>query len=123
MVKRQKDGFTKGGLTPAISTSVLNLYNSARLNGPLKENSQTTWSTVDSEITERLSSISNNNGKIRILSNTVISPSSKAAIDAFVDKYTKKDESENQSSDVKHIQYDAQSYYGIRKANQKCLWK
>ena len=49
----------------------------------LKENSQTTWSTVDSEIKERLSTISNNNGKIRILSNTVISPSSKAAIDAF----------------------------------------
>ena len=120
-LKGKKDGFTKGGLTPAISTSVLNLYNSARLNGPLKENSQTTWSTVDSEITERLSSISNNNGKIRILSNTVISPSSKAAIDAFVDKYTKKDESGNQSSDVKHIQYDAQSYYGIRKANQNAF--
>ena len=36
-LKGKKDGFTKGGLTPAISTSVLNLYNSARLNGPLKK--------------------------------------------------------------------------------------
>ncbi|MEC8513878.1 MAG: TAT-variant-translocated molybdopterin oxidoreductase, partial [Bacteroidota bacterium] len=49
-LKGKKDGFTKGGLTPAISTSVLNLYNSARLNGPLKENNQTTWATVDNEI-------------------------------------------------------------------------
>ena len=41
---------------------------------------------------------------------------------SFVDKYTKKDESgNNQSSDIKHVQYDAQSYYGIRKANQNAF--
>ena len=116
-LKGKRDGFTNGGITPVISTSILNLYNSARLNGPLKEKEDITWSRLDNEITEKLTNISKSKGKIRILSNTIISPSTKGAINAFIDKFSIPDESGNVFSDVKHIQYDAQSYFAIRKAN------
>jgi hypothetical protein len=34
-LKGKRDGYTQGGLIPRVSTSILNLYNSSRLNGPL----------------------------------------------------------------------------------------
>ena len=118
-LKGKKDGFTKGGITPIISTSILNLYNSARLNGPLKNNKETNWVSVDEDIKKELDKITNENGTIRILSNTIISPSTKKAIDEFISAYTTNDDQGNAISDIKHIQYDARSYYGIRLANEK----
>ena len=118
-LKGKKDGFTSGGITPAISTSVLNLYNSSRLNGPKKNNEEASWSSIDTEIKNQLSSIVDNNGSIRILTNTIISPSTNAAINEFVSAHSKLDEDGNDQSNIKHVQYDAQSYFGIRQANEK----
>ena len=118
-LKGKKDGFTSGGITPAISTSVLNLYNSSRLNGPKKNNEDASWVSIDTEIKNKLSSIVDNNGSIRILTNTIISPSTNAAINEFINAHSKLDEEGNNQSNIKHVQYDAQSYFGIRQANEK----
>ena len=74
-LKGIKDGFSKSGITPRINSSTLNLYNSSRLNGPTIDGQESSWITVDSAIKEQLVSIAADGGNIRILSNTIISPS------------------------------------------------
>ena len=86
-LKGKTDGITAGGLIPRISTSVLNLYNSARLEGPLMNSEASTWDVVDTEISKRLKKISSEGGNIRILSNTIISPSTKAVINDFANSF------------------------------------
>ncbi len=110
-IKGSRDGFTKGGVTSRISASILNLYNSARLNGPLNKGNEASWSEVDDEIKTKLSDISSKGGNIKILSNTIISPSTIAVINEFTSSF----------GNVEHIQYDAISYNGIRKANKECF--
>ena len=123
-LKGKKDGFTQGGLIPRISTSILNLYNSSRINGPILNNNPESWSNIDSNLVDKLNKISSKNGKIRILSNTVISPSTKAVINQFIKKYSSSNSVEpNSGCDIKHVEYDAQSYYGIRKANKNIFGK
>ena len=116
-LKGKRDGYTQGGLIPRISTSILNLYNSSRLEGPVANNTQLSWSDIDSQITSKLNDLSKKNGKVKIVSNTIISPSTNAVINEFINKYSSS-ESEN-LLDIQHIEYDAQSYSGIRKANEK----
>jgi molybdopterin-containing oxidoreductase family iron-sulfur binding subunit len=124
-LKGKRDGYTQGGLIPRISTSILNLYNSSRLEGPISSNNQVSWAEVDKQISSKLSSISKRNGKIRILSNTIISPSTKEVINDFINKYSSinSDEESEVIADIKHIQYDAQSYSGIRTANERNFGK
>ncbi|MFL2585450.1 MAG: TAT-variant-translocated molybdopterin oxidoreductase [Parvicellaceae bacterium] len=116
-LKGKRDGYTQGGLIPRISTSILNLYNSSRLEGPVSDNTQMSWAAIDNQISSKLNELSQKNSKIRIVSNTIISPSTNAVIKEFINKYSISD-SEN-VPDIQHIEYDAQSYSGIRKANEK----
>ena len=108
-LKGLKSGFTKGGMTSRIAASILNLYNGERLNGPTQDNKVVSWEKIDKEISTKLAKVSENGGSIRILSNTIVSPSTKKVIDSF---------SANYGSNVKHIEYDAVSYCGIRNANK-----
>ena len=126
-LKGIKDGFSKAGLTPRINTSTLNLYNSSRLNGPTIDGQESSWNSVDSGIKEQLESIAAEGGNIRILSNTIISPSTKMVIDNFVAKYNGSSDELTElsigSANVKHIEYDAISYNAIRKANAESFGK
>jgi MoCo/4Fe-4S cofactor protein with predicted Tat translocation signal len=121
-LKGKRDSFTQGGLIPRVSTSILNLYNSSRLNGPSVNKSSESWSSVDKEILKKLNNLKDNNGKVRIVSNTIISPSTKSVIQDFINKFSPSDDSVS-GCDIKHIEYDAQSYYGIRKANENIFGK
>ena len=42
-----------------------------------------------------------------------------AAINEFINAHSKLDEEGNNQSNIKHVQYDTQSYFGIRQANEK----
>ena len=108
-LKGVKEGFSKGGITPRINTSILNLYNSERLNGPLANGNESDWSTVDKSIKAELKKIASSGGNVRILSNTIISPSTLKVINDFKGAY---------GVNVEHVQYDPVSYNGIRKANK-----
>lgn len=94
---------THGGASARVQASVLSLYDSERLKGPVAKGSETTWEKVDQEITAKLSA-----GNVRILSSTIISPSAKNIISNFSAKYP----------NTKHVTYDAVSYYAISKANE-----
>ena len=148
-IKGNKDfGTTRGGITSRIGASVLNLYNNDRLRGPVSGGSPLSWIDADSAIKSKLKSIAERGGKVRILSNTIISPSTKLVIDEFIDSLAGEGSeispltqdsaviganvsdqiaevlpASSNSADVKHIQYDAVSYSAIRKANEESFGK
>jgi MoCo/4Fe-4S cofactor protein with predicted Tat translocation signal len=99
---------TLGGTNAQVEASVLSLYDNYRLRGPQKGTEKADWETIDKEIIAKLEEVSGKGGAIRIVSNTILSPSTLATIEKFKAKY----------STAEHIQYDPISYYGIVKANQ-----
>jgi MoCo/4Fe-4S cofactor protein with predicted Tat translocation signal len=98
---------SNGATNARIQASVLSLYDSSRLTGPVANGNAATWSTVDSEIGAKLAEITAKGGAIRILSSTIISPSTKAVVEQFTAKYPT----------TKHVTYDAISYAAITTAN------
>jgi molybdopterin-containing oxidoreductase family iron-sulfur binding subunit len=102
-------GVTKGGVNAQVEASVLSLYDNARLRGPKTDKGKISWEDLDSQVTSKLNAIAAKGGQIRIVSNTVISPSTKAVIEKFKAKYPT----------TQHIQYDQTSHYGIVKANEE----
>lgn len=104
---------TKGGVSARVHASVLNLYDSARLKNATKAGKEISWADADAEIMKGLSDVAAANGNIRILSSTIISPTTKAVINDFKTKYPT----------TKHISYDANSSYAILAANKMMFGK
>ncbi len=95
---------SKGGTSAQVEASVLSLYDNYRLRGPKIADKASEWATIDGEIIQKLKA----SNSIRIVSNTILSPSTKAAIEKFKATYPS----------TQHVQYDPTSYYGIWKANE-----
>jgi len=87
-----------------VISSVLSLYDSNRLKGVMKNGESVSWSDADADIKDRLSSI---DGDVVVLTNTIISPTTKSLLNAFSKKYA-----------AKHVQYDAISHQGMLDANK-----
>ena len=104
---------SKGSLDAKGQASVLDLYDVSKLKGPVLNNTDTSWDKADQFVKEELSKIKAGGKKIRIVSSTVNSPSTKAVIADFVAQYP----------NTKHIQVDAVSYTGIIKANENSFGK
>ena len=100
---------TLGGTSAQVEASVLSLYDNYRLRGPQKGESKSDWETIDKEIIAKLDEVAGKGGAVRIVSNTILSPSTLNTIDKFKTKY----------STTEHIEYDPVSSYGIVKANQE----
>jgi len=101
-------GITKGGTSARVQASVLSLYDKERLQGPLANKNKTSWDALDQKILAELQNISSRGGQIRIVSNTIISPSTKNAIAAFASKYP----------GTQLVQYDPNSSYALIEANR-----
>ena len=71
----------------------------------MKNGESVTWSDADADITTRLSNVE---GDVVVLTNTIISPTTQAIIDTFSKKYA-----------AKHVQYDAISVQGMLDANKE----
>ncbi len=104
---------TMGATSARVQASLLSLYDSARISGPKMKSGNTwsdkNWSEIDREITPKLEQSKG----IAILSSTIISPSTKAAIAEFSAKY----------KNVRHVTYDSISYSGMLKANLSSFGK
>ena len=83
-----------GHANARVIGSVMSIYDSARLQGPHKDGEPTTWADLDSAVKSSVGS-----GRSVVLSNTVLSPSLKKAIDSL---------------GAEHVQYDAISYNALR---------
>jgi MoCo/4Fe-4S cofactor protein with predicted Tat translocation signal len=101
-------GLSKG-LSSRAQASVLSLYDSTRLRSATKAGAPIDWDKADAEVSAKLAKASN----VRIVTSTVISPSTKAVVAEFAAKFPL----------AKHITNDAISYNAIAKANEFCFGK
>lgn len=99
---------THGGTTARVQASVLGLYDGARLRGPMVKGKDASWKAADDAVAAALSG-----GAIRILTSTIISPSTKAVIAEFIAKYP----------NTQHVTYDAVSYNALTLANKNVFGK
>ena len=104
---------TKGGSSARVQASVLSLYDTGRYRNPVISGVEADWENADKEIVEKLNAIKQNNGKIVILSPTIISPSTTRVIEKFIETYP----------GTKHVQYDAISANAIPAANKVVFGK
>jgi len=104
-------GLGHGAVNARINGSVLELYDEERLRGPVDaKGGELDWASVDSMMSQVLT----NANSIRVLSSTIISTTTKKAMAAFSAKYAGK---------VKHVQYDAVSYFGLTSAHGEAFGK
>lgn len=99
---------TMGGTTARVQASVLSLYDLARPKGPMKDKNLTSWSAIDGDIPPKLREISTAGGKIVLLTSTIISPSTRQAIEEFKAAYPT----------TEWIVYDAVSASAMLDANE-----
>jgi MoCo/4Fe-4S cofactor protein with predicted Tat translocation signal len=104
---------TKGGTSAQVEASVLSLYDNSRLRAPKIAKEKVSWEDLDAKVIAKLNEIAGKGGQIRIVSNTIISPSTKAVIERFKAKYPT----------TQHVQYDQNSHYGMLKANEESFGK
>ncbi len=102
-----------GSLDASGQASVLDLYDVTRLQNPLLKGDESSWEAIDGFVKRELTAIGAGGKKIRIVSSTVHSPSTKAVIAEFTAKYPT----------TKLINYDPISYTGIIQANQNSFGK
>jgi MoCo/4Fe-4S cofactor protein with predicted Tat translocation signal len=104
---------TKGGVDAQVEASVLSLYDNSRSRWAKIGGKKATWEELDAEVIAKLNEIAGKGGQIRIISNTILSPSTKAVIERFKAKFPT----------TQHIQYDQVSSYGTWKANEESFGK
>ncbi len=91
------------GLGVRAHASVLSLYDNEKLKGPQVTGKSAAWETLDKDVMAGLAKSSN----VRIISGSILSPSTKAVIAGFKAKYPS----------TQHISYDANSVSGLAQAN------
>lgn len=97
----------KGGTSARAQAMVLDLYDLNRFRSPMIDGEKVSWEKLDEAVKTQLAAASN----IRLLTNTVLSPSAKAAMAAFQAKYP--------SAQV--ITYDPVSSSALLDANEECF--
>lgn len=98
---------SRGRTSARVQASVLNLYDgSARLKKVLKDKTESSWTAVDSDITARLNDIRNAGQETVLITDNIISPSTKALISDFFNFYP-----------GRHIMYSPVSSSGMLIAN------
>jgi Fe-S-cluster-containing dehydrogenase component/anaerobic selenocysteine-containing dehydrogenase len=98
---------SKGGLCAAGQASILGLYDRLRLQHPLKHGTRATWNAVDSEIRAQLDEVGRQGKKVRFLSGTITSPTTRQAIANFLAGYP----------GARHVVHDSFSCSAIREAH------
>ncbi|MEO0403543.1 MAG: TAT-variant-translocated molybdopterin oxidoreductase, partial [Bacteroidota bacterium] len=106
-IRANREAGAQGGVKPQVNSSVLGLYDKARLEGPTKNGGSISWADLDKEVTSALGS-----GRTVVLTNTVLSPTKRRAIGELTSTYG-----------AEHVQLDSISYAGIRKANEASFGK
>ncbi len=100
---------TSGGTSARAQASVLDLYDVNRIQSPQIANEDGFDTASWDDINKAVSSSMNSNARVRIVSNTILSPSFKKLIGEFTAKYP----------NTKLVQYDPVSASALLDANQK----
>ncbi|WP_191858177.1 TAT-variant-translocated molybdopterin oxidoreductase [Hanstruepera ponticola] len=100
---------TNGSANARVNASVLGLYDSLRVQGPLKEGEPISWSDFDAQTTQKLNSLKASGKQIVLLTQTYASPSTRNLIADFKEEY----------GNVNHVIYDAISESAALEAFQQ----
>jgi molybdopterin-containing oxidoreductase family iron-sulfur binding subunit len=100
---------SRGGLCAVGQASLLGLYDSQRLTGPLAGGKPASWEEADGAILSRLAEIRAKGGAVRFLSGTVTSPALRTQLGQFLGQF----------KDARHVQYDALSSSAILDAQEQ----
>ncbi|MFD2202209.1 TAT-variant-translocated molybdopterin oxidoreductase [Shivajiella indica] len=92
---------SKGGTSAIVEASVLSLYDKQRLTGPHINGEKSDWATIDAEVKSKLASA----GSVRIVTNTVLSPSTQMSLNQLAESFG-----------AEIVTYDPVSNYGISSA-------
>ncbi|MFB9864181.1 TAT-variant-translocated molybdopterin oxidoreductase [Rufibacter immobilis] len=95
---------TQGATHARSQASLLTLYDNNRLKGPVAKGKSASWEQIDQEIRTRLTGVQ---GRVVLVSNTIISPSTKAVIRDFGAQFPS----------FEHVTYDAKSASALLRAN------
>lgn len=93
-----------GKVNAIVEASVLSLYDKERLTGPYLAGEKTDWASLDAEVKSKVAAA----GNVKIVSNTVLSPSTLKALNLFSESV----------GGAEVIMYDPLSNYGIAKASE-----
>ena len=99
---------SRGATSPIVQASVLELYDENRIRQPMVNMQESSWDVVDAAIFEKLQAIKARDGKIVLLSSSIISPSTFEVINRFKKEYP----------NLKHIMYDPVSVSGILESHE-----
>ncbi|MBB3697326.1 TAT-variant-translocated molybdopterin oxidoreductase [Flammeovirga yaeyamensis] len=100
--------YSNGAVTARANASIMGLYDESRAKDPSKGGVTTTWKKADAEIVKGLNAA----GKVAVVTNTVVSPSTKKVLNQFAEKY---------NADV--VTYDQDNNSAIIEANKKQFGK
>ena len=98
---------TKGGTSARAQAMVLDLYDLNRQKVPTIGGEAVSWSTLDTSVKEKLAAATN----IRVVTNTVLSPSAKVAMGEFTNKH----------DNAEVVVYDPVSSSALLDANELCF--
>lgn len=104
----------RGGLCARGQASILNLYDPDRLKTPLNRNSNgdwvaVSWAEADSTLGKFFEEIRKKKGKIRLLTDTIVSPSTNKLIQEFLSRF----------EDAKHISFEPLSLETLAAAQKE----
>ena len=96
-VENNTEALVAGNANARVQASVLSLYDSTRLQGPLAQGEPVEWKALDAAVKAKLGSLGNSGKQIAVLTQTYASPSTNRLMDELKATY----------SNVKHVTYDA----------------
>ncbi len=96
-IENNTDAKVNGSANARVQASVLSLYDSKRLQGPIANGEPVEWSTLDATVKAKLLALKNTGKQIALLTQTYASPSTARLIAEFKEVY----------GNVNHITYDA----------------
>jgi len=97
-IENNTDAKIKGSANARVQASVLTLYDSKRLQGPMANGEPEDWDSLDAAVMSNLNSLRNSNRQIALLTQTHASPSTERLIAEFKAQY---------GQNVNHVVYDA----------------
>ncbi len=96
-VENNKEAATNGSANARVQASVLSLYDSTRLQGPLSNGEPVEWTILDASVKSKLGALASTGKQVVLLTQTYASPSTDRLIADFTAAYP----------NTKHITYDA----------------
>ena len=96
-VENNKEAASNGSANARVQASVLSLYDSTRLQGPLSNGEAVEWALLDASVKSKLGALNGSGKQVVLLTQTYASPSAEKLVADFIAA----------NPNTKHITYDA----------------